>query len=621
MMVFGGGSVAESPAPGKDPAARAGPVPVSIRINLSVFRPVANLVIPFAVAAAIAGCTSLAQVDSNANDKLKTSAEAIGGEASYPTYDSRRYESGEMFPELKPGTYDPPTDNPAREDLRFRPRDTANNSADEIIARFNSMAQIPPEAEILSMPGAVAFGQEHSPEYLAAEEAYIISSLRLLIEEHRWGPRFFNDTSAFFNANELDEGRYNTAVNVLNDYGVVQRLPYGGQIAANFLVRATQQLDNEIGADGTQSADMILAGNVPLLRGAGLVAQEPLIQARRDLIYAAREFQGFRRSFYYEITADYLDLVLRMQEIVNAERQVAVSQKVEERETAMVEAGRTDPFQADLARQNTLFAIDRLAQRRENFRFQLDRFKVRIGMETTRAVGIDPTSLELPIPKVTLDDAVRTALDYRLDLQTRSDRVDDARREVNVAKNNLLGDLNLELQAAMPTDQDLLRSGLQFRPDETNYKAGVLFSAPLDRMIEEAQYRETQIGLEQVKREYWRFRDTVAVEARQAVRAIEKNQFSLLISRRNVDTARKRQEAIDAKPDRATARDRTEAVNGMQQAADRLAQAQRDLQLAILGYLLTTGQLRVKPDGNLAPIPGMDVTAIEGPGVMIEQMQ
>jgi hypothetical protein len=238
---------------------------------------------------------------------------------------------------------------------------------------------------------------------------------------------------------------------------------------------------------------MILSGNIPLLRGAGLVAQEPLIQARRNLIYASREFQQFRRFFYFEITADYLDLVLRMQEIANAERQVAVSQKVEERETAMVEAGRTDPFQADLARQNTLFAIDRMAQLRENFRFQLDRFKVRIGMETTRSIGIDPTALELPIPKVTLDDAVRTALDYRLDLQNEADRVDDARREVNVAKNNLLGDLNLEMQAAMPTDQDLVRSGLQFRPDETNYTAGVVFSAPLDRMIEEAQYRETQI--------------------------------------------------------------------------------------------------------------------------------
>lgn len=579
----------------------------------------ARLAGALATLAAVAGCTSLAQVDANANEKLKTSAEAIGGESAYPSYDSRRYEAGEMFPELKPGTYDPPTDNPAREDLRFRPRDTDDNNADEIIARFNAMAQIPPEAEIVSLPGAVAFGQQHSPEYLAAEEAYIISALRLLIEEHRWGPRFFNDTAAFMRANEIDSGRYDTAVNVLNDYSVVQRLPYGGEIAAQFLVAATQELDSAVADDSSQSAEVILSGNIPLLRGAGLVAQEPLIQARRNLIYASREFQQFRRFFYFEITADYLDLVLRMQEIANAERQVAVSQKVEERETAMVEAGRTDPFQADLARQNTLFAIDRMAQLRENFRFQLDRFKVRIGMETTRSIGIDPTALELPIPKVTLDDAVRTALDYRLDLQNEADRVDDARREVNVAKNNLLGDLNLEMQAAMPTDQDLVRSGLQFRPDETNYTAGVVFSAPLDRMIEEAQYRETQIDLERVKREYWRFRDTVAVEARQAVRAIEKNQFSLLISQRNVDTARKRQAAIDAKPDRATARDRTEAVNGMQRAEDRLAQAERDLQLAILGYLLTTGQLRVLPDGNLAPIPGMDISAIEGSDVMIEK--
>jgi len=590
---------------------RARPHPPCLRLAGAAFRG--------AAVATLAGCTSLADIDGRANDKLRESAERIGGEASYPSYEARRYEAGEMFPKETPNLYAPDTDNPAREDLTYRPRPSSDNDANEIIQRFNRMTQVPADAEFISLPAAIRFAQAHAPEYLTGEEAYIVSSLRLLIEEHRWGPRFFNETAALFRAREIDDGRYNTTVNVLNDFGVTQRLPYGGEIAAQFLVDATQQLDNAIGADGTQSADILLAGNIPLLRGAGLVAQEPLIQARRNLIYAARDFQEFRRRFYFDVTGDYLELVLRMQEIANAERQVAVSQEVEEREAALVVAGRTEPFQEDLARQNTLFAIDRLAQLRENFRFALDRFKVRIGMETTREIAIDPTSLALPIPQVTLDDAVRTALDYRLDLQTSADRVDDARRRVNVAKNNLLGDLNVELAASMPTDQNLLRSGLQFRPDQSNYTAGLVFSAPLDRVIEEAQYRETQILLEQLKRDYWRFRDNVAVQARQAVRAIEKSQFSLLISEKNVSTARNRQAAIDAQPDRASARDRTEAVNGLQRAEDQLAQAQRDLQLAILAYLLTTGQLRVTADGNLAPLPGMNVRMLEGPGLMIDQ--
>lgn len=209
------------------------------------------------------------------------------------------------------------------------------------------------------------------------------------------------------------------------------------------------------------------------------------------------------------------------------------------------------------------------------------------------------------MPAATLDEAVKLALDFRLDLQTESDRVEDFRRNVDVAKNALQGDLNLALNADIPTRGETARSGLQFRPNATDFIAGITYSMPLDRTSEESVYRQTQIRLEQQRRNFRQFRDRIAIEARQSVRAIEKSQFSLLISERNVETSLNRQNAIDAAPDRATARDRTEAVNNLQQAEDNLEQAKRDLQVAILRYLETTGQLRVSNDGNLMLPPGL----------------
>jgi outer membrane protein TolC len=545
----------------------------------------------------LSACDSIRDLDRNTNQALLESAERVGDVASLPVYDPSRFEEGNAFPPA-PEKF-PPTVNPAATDLLVPSRPAAESDVAQVIERFRSMTEIAADAPVLPFDEAIRYAQGHASEYLAAEEAYFIVALNLLIEQHRWGPRFFNETSAFMSAAPLGGGRYNTAINLLNDLGVSQRLPWGGEVSAQFLVAATEQLSNAIGEDGTQSSTALLSANIPLLRGAGTVAQEPLIQARRNLIYAAREFQTFRRQFYFEIAGDYLDLIFRSQQIRNSEAQVERSRQVEARTVALVDSGRTEPFQADLARQNTLFAIDRLAQLQDDYRLQIDRFKLRIGMDTTKTIRIAESALNLPVPKTTLEQAVQEALDYRLDLQTSADEVEDARRQVDVAKNELQGDLNVRVATGLATSNDLVRGGLDFRPEDTTYSAGLTYGLPLDRTIEEARYRQSQILLERQRRDDRQFRDRAAIEARRSVRGIETAQFSLLISERNVAAAQNRQAAIDAAPDRATARDRTEAVNNLQRAQDQLDTARRDLQIAILGYLLSTGQLRIVPDGAL----------------------
>ena len=554
----------------------------------------------------LVGCDTLTAVDRRSAESLRASASGIGNVAALPKYDPSKYEEGSAFP---PKSNDaPPTRNPAADALPAEKRDVSLDSTQAIIDRFNSMVDTPGDATVLGYGDAIKYASAHSTEYLTAEETYIIQALALLIEEHRWGPRFFNETSALVGANSDNNGRYASAVSVLNTFGVAQRLQGGGELSARFLVAATEDLDSAV-STGSQSADILLGANIPLLRGGGSTANDSLVQARRNLIYAAREFQSFCQTYYFDLATDYLQLIFQKQQIAISEGQVERSRGVEDRTVALVEAGRTEPFQADLARQNTLFGIDRLAQLKENFRLALDRFKLRIGMDASAIIDISPDALRLAAPEVSLDDAVRHALDFRLDLQTDSDQVEDARRNVDVAKNRLMGDLNLVFSSETPTNGNRARGGLDFRPGQTDYTAGITFSAPLDRTIEEAQYRESQIRLEQARRNLRQRSDRAAVEARQAVRSIEKARFTLLISMRNVETSDNRVAAINAAPDRATARDNTEAVNNLQRAQDNLEQAKRDLQIAILGYLVTTGQLRVDADSELVLPPGMQNVA------------
>lgn len=592
--------------------------PSSTQMNHAWLRPsVARSAALLVSATVLSACDSgLQRIDRATNEKLRESAEQLGGGAIFPEIDAKRYEPGSYFPDFPADADKPATVNPPVSELSFEAIPQAKEDADSIARRFEKMAQGDPNAKLFTFDDAISYSMRHADEFLTAEEAYLIIAIRLLIEEHKWTPLPTNVTAATF-ANDGDgSGRFNNALGIVNDLGVAQRLPFGGEVSASFVVAATQQLDDYLLSTDTQSADIVLEAAIPLLRGFGDVAQEDLIQARRNLVYAARGFEQFRRDFYYDLADDYLTLVLQLQGIANGERQVERSAAVEARTRALVESGRTEPFQADLATQNTLFALDRLSSQRELYRLTLDRFKARIGMPVDESIKIDPLEFKLPVPRVNPEEALGLAFRFRLDLQTERDIVDDFARKVDVARNNLLGDLDLLLTNNIPTNPLKPQSGLQFEPDYNDFRASLVFSMPLDRVPEDLRLRQAQIFLEQSKRQYFQARDNAAVAVRQAARGIERSQFSLVVQQKNVAAAMNRQAAIDAAPDRATPRDRTEAVDQLRRAQDSLDASRRDLQLAILRYLNNSGQLRIAPDGKFIPLPGMEILEEDGPGLI-----
>jgi len=544
-------------------------------------------------------------IDRRTESTLLTAADDVGGGTLAPRVRTGELYEGNPFPEDGPERYRPPTRNPAADDLRYEPRPPSDEDLETAAARIQAQGLPPEDAQRFDLRDALQFALDNAVSYLNAEENYILSALQLIIEQHRWEPRPFNVTSASFTA-AGDDGRFARTLDVANDLGISQRLPYGGEVSARLVVDLTRRVDGLI-ADGTaQSASLVLEADIPVLRGAGLSARENLIQASRDLVYAARRFEEFRRDFCLSIIRDYLNLVVQQQEIANARRQVASSRQVDRRENALVEAGRQPPFQADLAKQNTLFAVNRLAGLEERYRIAVDAFKVRIGMDPTTPLVIVPVLLDLPLPEVAAAEAVRTALQYRLDLQTIADEVEDARRRVDVASNQLLPDLDVSLAGVVSTiDRTGTLAGINLRPDDGVYSVSASFAAPLDRTIEKARLREAQIRYEQAVRDRRLARDDAAVEVRSALRGIELSRFSLQLQEQNVRIAMNREASIAAAPDRADARDRTEALDQRRQAEDQRDRAQADLQLSILGYLLATGQFRVSPQGLFVPIEGM----------------
>lgn len=548
------------------------------------------------------GCSSgFDRIDRNIDSLIAESSEQLGEETAPPSLHRPSADARPIDFRRDPTATDLPTRNPPARELRFTPED----EADLITDRLDRFDRSPEDITELTLHDALSYAIRHSREYRFAEEEYVLAALRLLIERHRWGPRFFNEVSATV-ASAGADGRFDTSLQLINEFRVTQRLPYGGEVSARALASATENLRRHVAGQDVQSAELIFSADIPLLRGAGDIAREDRIQAERELIYAARRFERFRRQFLFDIATSFLGLVVQQQSIENAERQVESLEWLEQRSQELVRAGRETSIDLALAEQATLFARDSLNSARENYRLAVDRFKVRLGMPEEEHAVILRSDLGLPTPRTVLQDAVSAAFANRLDLQTQRDQLDDARRGVRNARNLMLPDLDLFADATLPTDPRKDRGGLGFSPGDATLRGGVTFGLPLDREIERLNVRQSQINLERAIRSYNRFRDEVAIEARAAVRSIDRALFSLQIQEENVLIAEKGMEAIEADPDRATARDRSEAVDRLLRAQDQRDSARRDLQVAILEYLLDTGQLRVDQDGAIIPLDGME---------------
>ncbi len=556
----------------------------------------------------LAGCSNLSGVDRSIQKLIQERTTALGEDAAAPDYTFR--DPSEVEAQRSAYEERPSTTNPNAGELQFDPRAPAD--AETRLRRLDEYLDIPQQATVIALPEALRIAQDSAREYVSAEEEYILDAIRLLIERHLWGPRFFDDIEARLTAFNLDDqgGEYRVEGEIINTLRVTQRLPYGGNVEARLVSQLTDELRNEATEDYQSSSDIVLTADIPLLRGAGMAAREDLIQAERNVVYAARRFERFRREFFVDIASDYFDLLLQRENIKNQTERLESVRREQIRIRELFEAGRRSAFEVNNFRQNVLRSEDNVLAAKETYRVALDRFKNRIGIPLEQEIELAPVDLTLPEPDVTPTKAALLALDYRLDLQNRRDQIDDARRSVNVAKNNLLPDFDLSGSANIPTQSDRRLGGANFRTDEGDYTVAARFSLPLDRQIERLNLRSATITLERAIRELDNFINGIIIDARQAVRDIERAQFSILQQEEAIRINELRLEETQLKIDTVDPQSLLDAQNELLLSRNDRDRAVRDYRVAILRYLLVTGQMRVTGEGNLKPLQGMVV--IEG---------
>ncbi len=448
----------------------------------------------------------------------------------------------------------------------------------------------------------LAYAIQHSPTYRTRKEDLFIATLALLRERHLWGPRFFNDTSALFTGTP-EAGDYDQALNLVNTTGVTQRLPYGGTVSASALVGVVNKLHQSSTSTSavSQNANFVLNASIPLLRGAGMAAREDLIQSERNVVYATRTFERFRREFFLTIATTYYDIMQLQSGIENVRRQIANVEWLQRRTAAMANAGRMPYFEVQRAEQTVLFAKNTLITQVDAYSRALDNFKITIGMPISEKIRLVPTEVIIPRPDVDLAESIKLALAYRLDLQNTNDQVDDSRRGIEVSKNRLLPDLNFTGTSTYRTDPTFDLGGVAFDPGYSSYAVGGTFGAPLDRRIEEINYRSSLINYERAVRNFTLAKDRIEIDVRTSVRSIDLARMTLELQNRNIGISQTRLDGVILRLQTLSTREFIDAQDDLLKARNSRDAALRDLRVNILRYLLNTDQLRVLTTGAWEP--------------------
>jgi outer membrane protein TolC len=479
------------------------------------------------------------------------------------------------------------------------------------------------EVTVFGLRDALAYAMRQSPELQDAKEQLYLSALDLSLERHLWTPQFVAEVEArydrFADPDEevpIDAARtaLDRSMSTVSEVAVSQRLPFGGDVTARAIHTMVRDVADRV-TEG-DSGDVILAANLPLLRGAGRAAYESRYTAERGLIYAVRRYERFRRSFVVSIAGDFFDLQQQKASIANT-HQSYVNRRLDwDRAYFVHRMGRSQSIaEAPRARANFRDAEARLVNVKEIYATALDRFKIRVGMpvdEWLDVIGqdLDEGSREVDrlLADVTEQEAVAVALDNRLDLLNSADQVDDARRDVDVAGNQVLPDLDLTGSVTYSSDSEH-RSPARLREDRDTWQGGLSFRID-DRKSERNAFRAALVGLRKAERDHGQFADTVRADVRRTLRRILQQDNLRRIQEANVAENEVRYFGARAQYElgRSTNQDVVDAQNDLLTAQNSLAAAVAEYRVSILEFRRDTGTLRVTDGGRW----GLDPRADEG---------
>ncbi|MCE5278916.1 MAG: TolC family protein [Planctomycetaceae bacterium] len=386
---------------------------------------------------------------------------------------------------------------------------------------------------------------------------------------------------------------------------LTQRLMTGGVVvAAASLDLATDFL----GTKGTPIGSLLnLNVTQPLLRGAwNGVAYEPQYRLERNLLINVFSYARFRQTFAASIVQQYYSVLQRRDQAENEIENISRLENTVAVTRVLVEGGQVSRIQLDQAEQNLLNAQVRYQQLRQSYQDALDAFKVTLGLPALTNVELDyPGALEALVktgtPAVGLkeEDAIAVALAARPDVAVQRAAYRDAQRDVTLAADNFLPQLDVEVDLSATGTEPRKFQRIQW--NRRTMVNSMTLHYDIDQVPNRDVYRVAVIAMDQAQRSLAEFEDQVRVQVRGAYRALLQNKRSYDLQVRNVEIARRRRTlaALQQREGQASARDVLEAEDALRSAQDGLTSALVSYTTTRLNFLAGLGLLSVDEKGQI----------------------
>ncbi len=471
-----------------------------------------------------------------------------------------------------------------------------------------------PQALTLDLVDCLEVAAENSRDWQDERERLFRAALDLTLARWDFSVQENGTASAFV----AGRGGEAESQGFLSNLNLFKLLGIGTRVTANIGIDLLRDVGTGDGWDALSHLSLNITQ--PILRGFGSeIVMEPLTQAERDVLYAARRYERFRRTFAVDIAERFFQVLEQFDRLRNEEANYAGLTRLRERNEALAEAGRQTDIQVDQTRQDELSAEDRLVAARRDLEAALDNLKFTLGLPIGIELTLDEGGLRsLEAWPALAEDlpeqrAVRLGLENRLDHAIVRDQVEDAERGARVAADALRMGLDFQAGAAL-TSAEGRPGGLTL--DDGIWDMSLGLDLPIDRIPERNAYRNTLIQLEASRRALEESADRVTSDLRDALRRLDAARASFRIQSGSVVLAERRVESavLNLEAGRASTRDVLEAQESLLSAQNTLASALTDTILAGL-FLYRDMELLEVTEGGIEVL----VLAEERPGELPEQ--
>jgi outer membrane protein TolC len=370
---------------------------------------------------------------------------------------------------------------------------------------------------------------------------------------------------------------------------VSQAVPWaGGTLRADF---TTRNPHDEL---ATRSSDLRVLYVQPLLRGFGPNSSfNSLRNARRQRQGQERALELARQSLIVQVTQAFFQVVKqrKLLEVARqSERRSSSLRRASESRMKVGLVSKLDVFRAEIqasqARESAVAAETGLETAIESFRLLLGK-SPREPIEPEDVHLDDDISLEVEPIEV----LVERARAQRLDLRESRDRVDDARRLLALATQNLLPTLDLNLEFSQTGVGQTL--GESLKPLDRRFTVTVSAGYAVERTADRARRAISRLGVRSMERSLEERELSVEAEVRSAFRQIERLKKSIELQRQGLDFAEQQQRLATLRYQRGLASnfDVVDAEGNLVSARTALVNLLTDLLVARVQLLRATGVL------------------------------